>query len=95
MEKVKYVLLAPNKSPHVKSVIQPNEEKVSQSVVKNVSKAKLQSVLRPMVKLVPKANVQSVHSSRMNSTMNSAGKESAHIQSASSTPKLVVRKNQD
>ena len=57
-------------------------------------KANVQSVLRPMVKLVPKTNVQSVHSSRMNSTVNSAGKESAHNQSASSDPKLVVRKNQ-
>ena len=46
------------------------------------------------MKLVPKANVQGVHKSRMNSTMNSAGKESAHNQSASSTPKLIMRKNQ-
>ena len=30
----------------------------------------------------------------MNSTVNSTGKESAHNQSASSVPKLVVRKNQ-
>ena len=29
---------------------------------------------------------------RMNSTVNSAGKESAHNQSESSTPKMVVRK---
>ena len=46
------------------------------------------------MKLVPKANVQSGHTSRMNSTVNSAGKESAHNQSASSTPKVVMRKNQ-
>ena len=57
-------------------------------------KAKVQSVLRPMVQLGLKANVQSVHSSRMNSTVNSAAKESAHNQSASSAPELVVRKNQ-
>ena len=48
-------------------------------------------MLRPKVKLVPKANVQS---SGMNSTVNSAGKESAHNQSASSVPKFVVRKHQ-
>ena len=40
VEKVKYVLLAPNKSPSVQSVCQPNEGKVSQSAVKNVPKAK-------------------------------------------------------
>ena len=94
MEKVKYVLLAPNKSPNVQSVCQPNEEKVSQSVVENVPKVNVQSVLRQKVKLVPKENVQDVHSSGMNSTVNSAGTESAHNQSASSVPKLVVRKNQ-
>ena len=49
------------------------------------------NVLRPKVKLVPKVNVQS---SGMNSTVNSAGKESAYNQSASSVPKLVVRKDQ-
>ena len=43
------------------------------------------------MELVPKANVQS---SRMNSTVNSAGNESAHNQSASSVPKLLVRKDQ-
>ena len=43
------------------------------------------------MKLVPKANVQS---SGMNSTVNSAGNESAHNQSTGSVPKLVVRKNQ-
>ena len=75
VEKVKYVLLAPNKSSSVQSVCQPNEEKVSLSVVENVPKAKVQSVFWPMVKLVPKANVQGVHNSGMNSTMNSAGKE--------------------
>ena len=64
---------------------------MSQSAVENVPKANVQNVLRPKVKLVPKANVQS---SRMNSTMNSTGKESAHNQSVSSVPKLVVRKNQ-
>ena len=57
-------------------------------------KANVQSVLRPMVKLVPKANVQGVHGSGMNSTVNSTVKESTHKQSASSVPKLVVRKNQ-
>ena len=67
---------------------------MSQSVVENVPKANVQSVLRPMVKLVPISNVQSVHSSRMNSTVDSAGKERAHNQSASSAPKFVVRKNQ-
>ena len=85
MEKVKYVLLAPNKSPSVQSVCQPNEGKVSQSAVKNGPKANVQNVLRP------KGNVQS---SGMNSTVNSAGKESSHNQSASSVPKLVVRKDQ-
>ena len=35
-----------------------------------------------------------VHSSGMNSTVNSPGKGSGHNQSASSVPKLVVRKNQ-
>ena len=90
MEKVKYVLLAPNKSPSVQNVCQPNEGKVSQSVVENVPKANVQNVLRPKVKLMPKANVQS---SGMNSTVNSGGKESAHNQSASSVPKLVVRKD--
>ena len=94
VEKVKYALLNPKKSPKVQSVFQPNEEKMSQSVMKNVPKAKVQSVLRPMVKFMPKANVQSVHSSRVNSTVNSAGKESAHNQSASSALKLVVRINQ-
>ena len=54
-------------------------------------KVNVQNVLKPKVKLVPTANVQS---SGMNSTVNSAGKESAHNQSASSVPKLVVRKNQ-
>ena len=62
--------------------------------MENVPKANVQSVLRPKGKLLPKANVQGVHSSGMNSTVNSAGKESAHNQSASSTPKLVLRKNQ-
>ena len=90
-EKVKYVLLAPNKSPSVQSVCQPNEGKVSQSVVENVPKANVQNVLRPKVKLVPKVNVQS---SGLNSTVNSAGKESAYNQSASSVSKLVVRKDQ-
>ena len=46
------------------------------------------------MKLVPKANVQGVHSSGMTSTVNSAGKESAHNQSVSSGPKMVVGKNQ-
>ena len=78
VEKVKYVLLAPNKSPSVQSVFQPNEEKLSQSVVEKVPKAKVQNVLRPMMKLVPRAKVQSVHSSRKNSNMNSVGKESVH-----------------
>ena len=87
VEKVKYVLLAPNKSPSVHSVFQPNEEKVSQPAVENVPKANVQNVLRPNVKLVTKANVQS-------SGMNSAGKESVYNQSASSAPKLVTRKNQ-
>ena len=91
MEKVNYVLLAPNKSPNVQCVCQPNEGKVSQSVVENVPKANVQNMLRPKVKLVPKANVQS---SGMNSTVNNAGNESAHNQSASSVPKLVVRKDQ-
>ena len=93
MEKVKYALLAPKKSSKVQSVFQPNEEKVSQSVVENVPKANVQIALRPMVKLVPKAKVQSVHNSKMNSIGNSARKESAHNQSANSAPKLVVRKN--
>ena len=84
VEKVKYVLLAPSKSPSVHSVFQPNEEKMSQSVVENVPKANMQSLLRPMVKLVSKANVQGVHSSGMNNIVNSTGKESAHNQSASS-----------
>ena len=57
VEEVKYVLLAPNISPIVQSMFQPNEEKVSQSVVENVPKAKVQSMLKPMVKLVPKANM--------------------------------------
>ena len=91
VEKVKYVLLAPSKSPSVQSVCQPNEGKVLQSAVENVPKANVQNVLRPKVKLVPKVNVQS---SGLNSTVNSAGKESAHIQSASNVPKLVVRKDQ-
>ena len=51
----------------------------------------MQNVLRPKVKLVPKLNVQN---SGMNSTVNSAGRESAHNQSANSVPKLVVRKDQ-
>ena len=73
---------------------------MSQSVVENVPKANVQSLLRPMVKLVPKANVQSVHSSRMNSTVESAAKENAPNQSASSAKginsalKVVVRKDQ-
>ena len=95
VEKVEIcVICAPNKSPSVKSVFQPNETKVSQSVVENVPKANVQCVLRPMVKLVPKTNVQDVYSSGMNSTLNSAGKEIAHNQSENSVPKLVVRKNQ-
>ena len=57
-------------------------------------KANVQSVLRPMVKLVPKASVQGLHGSGENSTVNSAGKESTHNQSASGVPKLVVRTNQ-
>ena len=72
-------------------VCQPNEGKVSQSAVENVPKANVQNVLRPKVKLVPTVNVQF---SGMNSTVNSAGKESAYNQSASSVPKLVVRKDQ-
>ena len=72
VEKVKYVLLAPNKSQSVQSVCQPNEGNVSQSAVENVPKANVQNVLRPKVKLMPKANVQS---SGMNSTVNSARKE--------------------
>ena len=91
VEKAKYVLLAPNKSPSVQSVHQPNVGKVYQPAVENLPKANVQNVLRPTVKLMPKANVQS---SGMNSTVNSAGKESAHNQSASSVPKLVVRKDQ-
>ena len=70
---------------------QPNEGKVSHSAVEKVPKAYVQNVLRPKVKVMPKANVQC---SGMNSTVNSAGKESAHNQSASSVPKLVVRKDQ-
>ena len=58
-----------------------------------MSKAKVQSVSRPMVKVVPTANVPGVHSSGMNSTVNSAGKEGAHNQSANSAP-MVVKKNQ-
>ena len=38
VEMVKYVLLAPNKSPSVQKVCQPNEGKVSQSAVENVPK---------------------------------------------------------
>ena len=91
VEKVKYVLLAPNKSPSMQSVCQPNEGKVSQSAMESVPKANVQNVLRPKVKLVPKVNVQS---SGLNSTVNSAEKESAYNQSASSVPKLVVRKDQ-
>ena len=91
VEKVKYVLLAPNKSPSVQSVCKPNEGKVYQPAVENVPKANVQNVLRPKVKLMPKANVQS---SGMNSTVNSAGKESAYNQSASSVPKKVVKKDQ-
>ena len=90
MENVKYVLLALNKSPSGQSVCQPNEGKVSQLVVENVPK-NVQNVLRPKMKLVPKVNVQS---SWMNSTVNSARKESAHNQSASSVQTLVMRKNQ-
>ena len=37
---IQYVLLAPNKSPSVQSVFQANQEKVSQSVVENVPKAR-------------------------------------------------------
>ena len=91
VEKVKYVLLAPNKSPSVQSVCQTNEGKVSQSAVESVPKANVQNVLRPKVKLVPKVDVQSLG---LNSTVNSADKESAYNQSASSVPKLVVRKDQ-
>ena len=69
VEKVKCVLLAPNKSPSVQSVCQPNEGKVSHSAVEKVPKANVQNVLRPKVKLVPKVNVQN---SGMNSTVNSA-----------------------
>ena len=54
----------------------------------------MQSVLRPKVKSMPKVIVQGVDNSGMNSTVNSAGKESAHNQSASGGPKLIVRKNQ-
>ena len=43
------------------------------------------------MKLVLKINVQK---SGMNSTVNSTGKEGAYNQSASSVPKLVVRKDQ-
>ena len=43
------------------------------------------------MKLVPKVNVQS---SGLKSTVNSAGKEGAYNESASSVPKLVVRKDQ-
>ena len=64
---------------------------MSQSAVENMPKANVQNVLKPKVKLVPKANVQN---SGMNSTVNSAGKESAHNQSASSVPKLVAKKDQ-
>ena len=91
VEKVKYVILVSNKSPSVQSVCQPNEGKVYQPAVKNMPKANVQNVLRQKVKLMPKANVQS---SGMNNTVNSAGKESAYNQSASSVPKLVVRKDQ-
>ena len=70
---------------------QPNEGKVYQPAVENVPKAKVQNVLRSKVKLMPKANVQS---SGMDSTVNSAGMESAYNQSASSVPKLVVRRDQ-
>ena len=80
VEKVKYVLLAPNKSPSVQSVCQPNEEKVSQSAMENVPKGNVQSVLRPMVNLVTKANVQGIPGSGMNNTLNSAGKKSTHNQ---------------
>ena len=38
VEKAKYVLLAPNKSPSVQSVCQPNEGIESQSAVENVPK---------------------------------------------------------
>ena len=57
VEKVKYVILAPNKLTSVQSVFLPNERKVSQSAVENVLKANVQNMLRPKVKLVPKANV--------------------------------------
>ena len=76
---------------HNKSVFQPNLGKVSQSTVQNMPKADVQNVLRPKVKLVPKANVQS---SGMNSTVNRAGKERTHNQSARSVQKLAVRKDQ-
>ena len=76
--------LAPNKSPSVQSLCQPNEEKVLQSAVEIVPKTNVQSVLRPMVELVLKTNVQGVHRSGINSTVNSAGKESAHSQTANS-----------
>ena len=91
VEKIKYVLLTLNKSTSVQSVCQSNQGKVSQSAVENVPKANVQNVLRPKVKLVPQVNVQ--HSG-MNSNVNSVGKESAYNQSASSVPKLVVRKDQ-
>ena len=47
---------------------------MSQSVVENVPKANVHGMLRPMVKVLPKAKMQSLHSSRVNSTVNSAGK---------------------
>ena len=82
VEKVKRYVISSKEI--TKSVFQPNEENMFQSVVENVPKANVQSVLRSTVKLVPKANVQSVHSSRVNSTVNSAGKESAHNHSGRS-----------
>ena len=71
---------------------------MSQSVVENGPKSNVQNVLRPKVKLVPKAKVQGIHTSGKNSTVNSAGKESTHNQSAnmqinmpkkSNNPKMV------
>ena len=65
-----------------------------------MQKANVLSVLRPKTKLVPTVNVQSVHSSIVNSTVNSAGKVCYHNQSVSrakginTAPKLVVRTDQ-
>ena len=97
VKKVKYVLLAPKKPPKVQSVFQPNEETL---VVENVPNANVCGMLRPRVKVLPKAKMQSVHNSRVNNTVNKAGKESSLNQSTSSTkginsaPKLFVRKDQ-